>query len=149
METSKERLLQLNNELILATQNGNLMQIKNLIGQGASKNTRDHVENTLLMIATQIGHFNLVEYFIIMGVDVNATNLFKTSAIDIAEKNNFPEIARLLKNDECHLPAVTFSYPKDKPFKSMSGSCSPRNEDKGVSSTVSEPKTKSSKCIIS
>ncbi|NLW48361.1 MAG: OmpA family protein [Firmicutes bacterium] len=79
-----------------AVANGDTAEVQNLLDQGVSPNSKTDDGKTLLMLASYLGHMDIVKLLIDNGADVNAKDQDgKTALIYATEKNNL-EIAKLL-----------------------------------------------------
>ncbi len=153
MESSKEKLIYLNNKLIYATQNGQLEEMKKLITEGASVNTLDVFHNNLLIMATHVGSFDILEYLLNLGLDIHAKNALNSSALDIAKNNgredivdyfNLPNRKNLVDPDTQGKP-IHFAYTNNPVgIEAMSKSCLD-SEELEYQSTLNSKKNKSKK----
>lgn len=79
-----------------AAMNGNLAQVKSLIGQGVDVNLKNKEGFTALTKAVMKGHLEVVKYLVSKGADVNAKNRINFTALIIASSEGHLEIVKYL-----------------------------------------------------
>lgn len=72
---------ELNSDLLVATMEGDLAAIKNLVSRGADVNAKDRYGDTALMIASIKGDSEIIRYLIDKGADVNTQNTEGNTAL--------------------------------------------------------------------
>lgn len=87
---STKRLRQLNNQLILASKDGQNAGVRDLIKEGANVNARN---NEALIMACIYGHVDVVKTLLKNGANVNAK---KDKALFWAATNGYPELVKIL-----------------------------------------------------
>jgi ankyrin repeat protein len=93
--------------LMTAARRGNRGLVKMLVSAGANLNAvNQEYGATALMLAVKFGHVDVVKQLITHGTDLNLAAHHGTTALEIAEREEQPEIARLLRTagaieDEC------------------------------------------------
>src|SRR5437870_4606856 len=83
--------------LFLAASEGKLEAVRYLLDEGADINAREKLGDTALSEATYYGRLDVVKELLFRGADVNAVGKEGT-ALDIAIKKNYSDIADLLKH---------------------------------------------------
>ncbi|MGE5607371.1 MAG: ankyrin repeat domain-containing protein [Bacteroidota bacterium] len=79
-----------------AVANGDIAEVKSLLEQGVSPNSKTDDGKTLLMLAAYLGHTDIAKLLIDKGAEVNAKDQDgKTALMYAAEKNNI-EVGKLL-----------------------------------------------------
>ena len=68
-----------------------------LLAHGAKTEARVPLEQTALMGASEMGHYEIVRLLLAHGANVHAKDYAGQSAVNAAELNGHPAIARLLK----------------------------------------------------
>jgi len=93
IEQSQPRM---DNRLRKAIQNNDFSEFKSLVDQGIAINTRDEHSWTPLMIASQVGHLEIIKYLVEKGANVNAKNDNDHTSLIFATYFNRPEIIKYL-----------------------------------------------------
>jgi len=83
--------------LFLAAGEGRLEAVRYLLDEGADINAREKLADTALTEATYYGHLDVVKELLFRVADVNAIG-DEGTALDIATKKRYAEIADLLKH---------------------------------------------------
>jgi len=86
----------INQELLAATEYGDLDKVQDLLNQGAKINTTDKNGLTPLFIATQKGNIDLVKLLLDKNADINLTNNFGMTALFPAAQAGRTAIVKLL-----------------------------------------------------
>ena len=86
--------------LIDAVESGDLEKVKLELAQiyGNAWHMRDENGKTLLHLATEYGHADIVKYLLANGINPDTTDRMGNTALQIAAYNGFPEISKLLIN---------------------------------------------------
>ena len=85
--------------LYTAAQEGHVDVVKTLLENIADVNASRHTGATALYVAAQEGHIDVVKTLLVNKADVNARlkGLFGEKPIDVARRNNYSEIVKILK----------------------------------------------------
>lgn len=84
-------------ELLLASEEGNEVQVQRLLDLGVNPNVRDEGGNTALMVASHWGHLQVLEALLAAGAEVNARDKYGHTALMVASEHGHPEVVdRLL-----------------------------------------------------
>lgn len=93
----KEPAVEFKQPVVVATENGNLEQIKLLIENGADiESIEDSFKNTLLGIAALRGYYEIAEYLISKGANLNSKNDYSKTPLMVAVEANQKKIVELL-----------------------------------------------------
>lgn len=96
-----------NRLLILASENGYLDIVKQIIYLGADVNANDNNNNiTALMEASENGHLEIVQFLITNGADVNATDKYNLTALMNAAANGHANIVKLLIENRANVNTI-------------------------------------------
>ena len=93
---TKTNMNKINRDLIDATSNNNLHYVEELIKAGADLETRDHFEDTALIIASRNEYTDLAELLINSGANVNVSNKLGFTPLIVASFYNCNKILELL-----------------------------------------------------
>jgi ankyrin repeat protein len=91
--STKERMNRIDRELIEATNENNLTEVRRLFSVGADVNAKDHLGYTPLHLASYEGHVQMVKELLGRGADIEAKGLHGTTPLHIA-------------GNKCHLAVV-------------------------------------------
>ncbi len=80
--------------LLKAVQSGNLQRVKSLLAQGYDPNPAAYSVTTPLHDAVRRGYLGIVKALVEAGADINAENLRRTTALDVAFQQNLAEDPR-------------------------------------------------------
>lgn len=89
--------------LIVAAEEGNAEEVRNLVGKGARIDAGDDCNWTAMMRAAAGGHNDILEYLLDNGADIDHLEKTGYSALMAAVVNNRPESARILVAHEAEL----------------------------------------------
>jgi ankyrin repeat protein len=92
----QEKINELNEQLLNASQNGNLTEIKNVLTQGAEINFRNNKGDTALYLAAHYNHPEIVQQLIDSGADINLTNNEGETPLFVASGKGHIEVIRSL-----------------------------------------------------
>ena len=81
---------------------GNNEIVNILFEAGANLNMPDFDGNTPLMYAVTANRRFTVERLVTLGADINFRNVSKETALKVAEKNRFKEVASFLRSKGAH-----------------------------------------------
>jgi ankyrin repeat protein len=96
-----------NRLLILASENGYLDIVKQIIYLGADVNANDNNNNiTALMEASENGHLEIVQFLITNGADVNASDKYNLTALMNAASNGHADIVKLLIENRANVNTI-------------------------------------------
>ncbi|MDX1707504.1 MAG: ankyrin repeat domain-containing protein, partial [Desulfobacterales bacterium] len=86
------------NPLIEAVESGNLDEVKLQLkmGYGDARHMRDKNGKTLLHLATEYGHANIVQYLLANGMNPDTTDRIGDTTLQIAAYNGYADIAEQL-----------------------------------------------------
>lgn len=88
---------ELNRSLLIASEDGNISEIKCALDQGADVNTKDSDDGwTALMHASKYGYVEIVDLLIKSGADVNAGSISNHTALMLASNFSHHEIMKIL-----------------------------------------------------
>ena len=93
-------------DLVEAVQSGNLERVRELIASGGDVNTRDEHGNTLLKIATVMGHINVVNALLAAGADPNAGGPGRKDPLSMAVMYGDEQIVDALLRAGANVDAV-------------------------------------------
>jgi hypothetical protein len=85
-------------DLMLASAEGNLERVKDLIAYGADVNATSNNGSTSLMYAARNNHLNIVQFLIENGADENIKNEKKSTALSISESFKSTEVTEYLRS---------------------------------------------------
>jgi len=84
-------------ELLLASKEGNEVQVQRLLDLGVNPNFRDESGNTALMVASHWGYLQVLEVLLAAGAEVDMQNEYGHTALMHASEHGHPEVVdRLL-----------------------------------------------------
>jgi uncharacterized protein len=86
----------LNAQLLIAAQNGNIKEVRSLISQATDVNIRDEYGWTPLLWAAMNGHTDVVEVLLVSGANPNTRNKYGWTPLMWAAGQGYGEIVRLL-----------------------------------------------------
>jgi ankyrin repeat protein len=87
-------------ELMLASAEGNMQRVQDLLNYGVEINATSLSRSTALMYAVRNNHLNVAKALIDAGADINAKSDKKSTALSIASKFGHSEIASYLKQKQ-------------------------------------------------
>lgn len=87
-------------ELMLASAEGNMQRVQDLLNYGVEINATSLSRSTALMYAVRNNHLNVAKALIDAGADINAKSDKKSTALSIAKKFGHSEIASYLKQKQ-------------------------------------------------
>lgn len=87
-------------ELMLASADGNMQCVQDLLNYGVEINATSLSRSTALMYAVRNNHLNVTKALIDAGADINAKSDKKSTALSIANKFGHSEIASYLKQKQ-------------------------------------------------
>ena len=87
----------LNIELIIAADKGDINTVRALLNIGADVNAKNRQGRTALIAAAESGHTNTVKLLLENGADVNAKDIYGETALIRAAKKGHTKIIELLK----------------------------------------------------
>jgi len=87
----------INRDLLKATEQGNLQQVKSLLAKGANIDAKDDFDRTPLMLSAFGGHDAIAALLIQAGADVRAKAKYGQTALQFAVERGHGAIAALLK----------------------------------------------------
>ena len=90
----------LDDALMDAVYEGNLVKVKELVENGADVNAQGEYGDNPLGGAAHFGYLEIVEYLVKNGADVNLTNKKGHTVLMYASKNGHTDIVEFLKNVE-------------------------------------------------
>jgi ankyrin repeat protein len=88
--------LDLNAQLLVATQNGNIKDVRSLISQATDVNVRDEYGWTPLLWAAMNGHTDVVRVLLVSGANPNTRNKYGWTPLMWAAGQGYGEIVRSL-----------------------------------------------------
>jgi ankyrin repeat protein len=86
----------LNAQLLIAAQNGNLKEVRSLISQATDVNVRDEYGWTPLLWAAMNGHTDIVRVLLVSGANPNTRNKYGWTPLMWAAGQGYGEIVRSL-----------------------------------------------------
>ena len=95
------------NELLMASSEGNIDRVKELLEKGADVNAKDNNDSTALIKASESGHPEVVAMLLKNGADVNAKTTGRTTALIKAILYKHPEIVQMLLENGADVNAKT------------------------------------------
>ena len=84
--------------LIIASANGNLARVNELLAEGDDVNARTAIGTTPLMYAAKNGHGEVVERLLAVGANTNVVSDKGSTAMHLAEKSQHAAVIQLLKS---------------------------------------------------
>jgi uncharacterized protein len=88
--------LDLNAQLLIAAQNGNIKEVRSLISQATDVNVRDEYGWTPLLWAAMNGHTDVVRVLLVSGANPNTRNKYGWTPLMWAAGQGYGEIVRSL-----------------------------------------------------
>ena len=88
------------NELMLASADGNIQRVQDLLNYGVDINATSLSRSTALMYAVRNNHLDVAKALIDAGADINAKSDKKSTALSIANKFGHSEMASYLKQKQ-------------------------------------------------
>jgi len=86
-----------NDNLLSSAKDGNLKDVKTAIDNGADINYKSDVGDTALMLASEKGHKDIVEFLLKQdGIDINAKSNSEMTALMYASSDDYKDIVKLL-----------------------------------------------------
>ncbi|WP_103667962.1 ankyrin repeat domain-containing protein [Pseudanabaena sp. BC1403] len=86
----------LNSQLLIAAQNGNIKEVRSLISQATDVNVRDEYGWTPLLWAAMNGHTDVVRVLLVSGANPNTRNKYGWTPLMWAAGQGYGEIVRSL-----------------------------------------------------
>ncbi len=86
----------LNAQLLIAAQNGNIKEVRSLISQATDVNVRDQYGWTPLLWAAMNGHTDVVRVLLVSGANPNTRNKYEWTPLMWAAGQGYGEIVRSL-----------------------------------------------------
>ncbi len=83
-------------EIILASNEGNIVAVSTLLAQGESPDTQNAIGWTPLMIAAAENHIDIVNLMLEYGANVNIENVWGRTALHFASRYGFTDIVKIL-----------------------------------------------------
>jgi ankyrin repeat protein len=97
----------LNGELINAVRAGKLVEVRDLIAQGADINTKNTAGKSVLMMAANLGNSRIVDILLAEGADVNAKDNQESTALIAAAYQGDLHIVKALVAQGADLSAAS------------------------------------------